>query len=91
LNITRNLSYEKRLKELVLFSLEKRELQGDIIAAFQYLKRAYKKDEEGLFTRAWNDRMRGNGFKLKGDRFKKEILYYEGFEMLDQVAFKSCG
>ena len=44
---------------------EKRRLWGDHIAAFQYLKGAYKRAGEGLFTRACSDRIRGIGFKLK--------------------------
>ena len=44
-----------------------------LIAAFQYLKGAYRKDGEGLFTRACSDRTRGNGLKLKEGRFRLDV------------------
>jgi len=68
-----HLSYEKRLRELGLFSLEKRRLELDFIVAFLYLKGAYEKDGDRLFSRACCNRTRSNGFKLNEGRFRLDI------------------
>lgn len=51
-----HLSYEEKLRELVLFSLEKTRLEGDLILT---LKEAYKKYRDRLFSRACCDRISG--------------------------------
>ena len=58
----------ERLRELGLFSLEKTRLPGDLLAAFQYLKGAYRKDGENIFEKACCDRTKSNGFKPREGR-----------------------
>jgi len=63
----------KGLKELGLFSLEKRRLWGDLVAAFQYLKGDYKKDGDRLIA---GPVVIGQGvisFKLKQHGFRLDI------------------
>ena len=68
IRVLEHLSYEERLRERGLFSLEKRRLQGDLIVAFQYLKGAYKRRGNGSL-RAWTVIGR-SGFKLRQGRFR---------------------
>ena len=58
-----HLPYQGMLRELGLFSLEKRRLWGDLIAAFQYRKGAYKQEGSQFFERV--DKSRTRGPKLK--------------------------
>ena len=48
-------------------------LLGRPHAAFQYLKGAYEQEGDQLFTQADSDRTRGNGFKLKEERFRLDV------------------
>jgi len=68
-----HLSCEERLRELGLFSLEKRRLQGDLTAAFPCLKGACKKDGDKLYSRACCYRTRGNGFKLEEAQIRLDV------------------
>ncbi|KAF7246201.1 RNA-directed DNA polymerase from mobile element jockey [Varanus komodoensis] len=61
--------YEARLRELGLFSLEKRRLRGDMLATYRYVRGCHMEMGRDLFSPAEEGRTLSNGAKLREPRF----------------------
>ncbi len=66
------MSYEERLKELNLFSLEKRRLRGDLIEVFKMFSGFDSVSIRDYFVIDQERSTRNNGFKIIGKSFKSE-------------------
>mgnify|MGYP001859283334 FL=1 len=59
-----NKSYREWLRELGLFSLEKRKFKGDLVVLYAYLNGGSGEVGIGLFSHVTSNRNRGNGLKF---------------------------
>ncbi|KAJ7403055.1 hypothetical protein BTVI_80997 [Pitangus sulphuratus] len=89
-----HLSHEERLREIGLFSLEKRQPRGDLINVYKYLKGGWQRMDQALLGGA---EQKDNGKLAESDaqeippEYEEELLSCTGDRALEQVAQRGCG
>jgi len=69
ITVLEHLLYEKRLRDLGLFTLEKRRLRGVLITVYKHITRGTQVDVGALLSVVRCSRTRGNGQKLEHRKF----------------------
>lgn len=87
-----NLPCKERLKDFVLFSLEKRKPRGPSAQhSKMYVKGGYKEDGCSFFTKSHIEKTRDNGYKFHQERFYLGIrknFYSKNNHLLEQPLMK---
>jgi len=65
--------YEDRLRQLGLFSLERRRMRGDLIEVYKMLRGIDRVDSQRLFPRVEMAATRGHRFKVLGGRYRGNV------------------
>ena len=71
-----HLPYEKRLRDVGLFSLEKRRLRRDLTSAYRYLMGGSRVDGASYFRWCPETELRGNGHTLEHRKFHANMRKY---------------